>query len=357
MLKNLFNSADDRANKTNDPALLAITPTEQQPMFNTDRTTMNGSNAKNQLLAILQDTQTKLDNSNSPASDPLRQNLRRAKELAGFLSVTTAGIDAEQVHQIANKIRQAQTSSAAFNHVVTEIKHLLSADRVLVYELTGSTTGKVVAEALQTGFTPTIGEEIPQIGFGFEQLKDDKSQRAISLLNSQVSPYQKQILEKYQVQSTIAIPILINGYSATTDSYSLDKVWGLLVIQQCSKVRQWSESETNCLSQLSLELTLALQPNQPLLQLSQRRDIFATIDLEARELMQGTLDEMRHTLQADRVMVVAYNSDWSSQVIAESVGSSWAKAGHSLDLDYSINGAKVSNRQREKSLALMSLTT
>ena len=338
MLKNLFNSAEDRPNKNNDVPNSSILPTEQQPMFNTDRMTMTSSSAKQQLLAILQDTQTKLDNSNSPATDPLRQNLRRAKELAGFLSAPIAGVDAERVHQIATKIRQAQTSTAAFNHAVAEIKLLLDADRVLIYELTGNTTGKVIAEALQTGFTPTIGEEIPQIGFGFEQLRDDKSQRAISLINSQISPYQKQILEKYQVQATIAIPILINGYSAATDTYSLDKVWGLLVVQQCGKSRQWLEAETNCLSQLSLELTLALQPNQPLLQLSQRRDIFATIDLEAQELMQGTLDKIRQSLQADRAMIVAYNPDWSSQVVAESVGTNWAKAGTSLDLDYSING-------------------
>ena len=66
-----------------------------------------------------------------------------------------------------------------------------------------------------------------------------------------------------------------------------------MVVHQCSQARQWSEAETACLSQLSLELTLALQPNQPLLQLSQRRDLLATIDMEAQELMQGILDRIR----------------------------------------------------------------
>jgi methyl-accepting chemotaxis protein PixJ len=339
MLKNLFNSAEDRDLKPTESSTLP----PEQPMFNTDRATMTSSTAKQQLLAILQDTQAKLEGSNSATSEPLRQNLRRARELAGFISTTTptataTSIDAEKIYQIANKIRQAANPTAAMNSAVREIELLLTADRVLIYELTGTTTGKVVAESVQSGFTPTIGEEIPQIGFGFEQLTDDKTHRAISLLNSQISPYQKQILDKYQVQATIAIPILINGYSANTDTYSLNRVWGLLVVQQCGQSRQWSEAETAALSQLSLELTLALQPNQPLLQLSKQQDLFATIDREAQELMQGTLDEIRQTLQADRAMVVAYNSDWSSQVVAESVGANWAKAGNSLDLDYSITG-------------------
>ncbi len=355
MLKNLFNSADDRADKLSElvnPNTLPLA----QPMVNIDRATMTNSTAKQQLLSILQDAQVKLEGSNGPATEPLRQSLRRARELAGFLSAPTTGIDAAKIQQIATKIRQAPNSTSAFDRAVTEIKLLLNVDRVLVYELTGTTTGKVIAEAVQTGFTPTIGEEIPQIGFGFEQLQDDKSHRAISLINSQITPYQKQILDKYQVQATLAIPILINGYSATTDTYSLDRVWGLLVIQQCDKSRQWSEAETSCLSQLSLELTLALQPNQPLLQLSQRRDLLTTIDMEAQELMQGILDRIRHSLQADRSMVYAYNADWSGQIIGESVGSNWPKAGNSLDRDFFVTGENykpyyIANDLQTKGLA------
>ena len=79
MLKNLFNSADDRSAKPQD--------TEQQPIFNPDRATMTGNTAKQQLLAILQDAQYKLEGNNSPATEPLRQNLRCARFV--FCSVTT----------------------------------------------------------------------------------------------------------------------------------------------------------------------------------------------------------------------------------------------------------------------------
>jgi methyl-accepting chemotaxis protein PixJ len=349
MLKNLFSSPDDRADKAAESLNPNIPSPESLQMSNQDRNAMTSTTAKQQLLSILQDTQAKLENSNSAGSEPLRQNLRKARELAGFLTVPSTNhpatlapavpsIDADRVYQIATRIRQSATPGLAFISAVADIKALLNADRVLIYELTGATTGKVVAEAVQTGLTPALAAEIPQIGFGFEQLTDDRSQRAMALINSETSPYQKQILEQYQVQATVVMPILINGYAAATDSYSLGRVWGLLVVHQCDRPRTWTEAETACLSQLSLELTLALQPNQPLLQLSQRRDLLAAIEIEAQELMQGTLDQIRHNLQADRAMVVAYNPDWSSNVIAESVGVNWAKAGTSLDLDYSITG-------------------
>ncbi len=348
MLKNLFSSAEDRPEKATDNAHSAPTATTPQQIVNPERNSMTSTSntAKQQLLSILQDAQAKLESANNPNSEPLRQNLRKARELAGFLTVPSntlpptvpMGVDAEKVYQITTKIRQAATPAAAFTSAVADIKALLNADRVLVYELTGSTAGMVVAEAVQLGLTPTIGVEIPQVGFGFEQLTDERAHRAIALINSEISPYQQQILEQYQVKSTVAIPILINGYSATTDSYSLGRVWGLLVVHQCDRARQWSEAETACLSQLSLELTLALQPSQPLLQLSQRRDLLATIDMEAQELMQGILDRIRTSLQADRSMIYAYNADWSGQIIGESVGANWNKAGNSLDGDYFVTG-------------------
>ena len=343
MLKNLFSSANERQDKAAE-LLNTVPPAPDKQPSNLDRA-MTNTSAKQQLLAILQETQIKLENSNNPNSEPLRQNLRKARELAGFLTVTSATpaapiaavIDADRVYQVATKIRQATSPMAAFTSAVTEIKTLLNADRVLIYQLTGANIGRSIAEAVQVGLTPTLNVEIPQIGFGFEQLTDDRSQRVMALINSETSPYQKQILDQYQVQATVTVPILINGYSAATDSYSLGRVWGLLVVHQCDRPRTWSEAETACLSQLSLELTLAVQPSQPLLQLSQRRDLLAAIEVEAQEVMQATLDNIRHNLQADRAMVIAYNPDWSSSVIAESVGVNWAKAGNSLDLDYSIN--------------------
>ncbi len=343
MFKNLFNAATDESEEVIAPAPTAAPlPLAPQPeqMFNTTSPySRNGNGAtKQQLLSVIQDAQFKLEASNNPGAEPLRQSLRKAKELAGFLSVPQAGIDAETVYRISNNVRRAPSFEAALNLAVSEIRTALNVDRVLIYQLSDGKMGQVVAESVQSGFTPALGEEIPQIGFGLEKLTDDRTQRSITLLDSQTTPYQKQIFDKYQVQSTVSMPIAMGSYSTATDSYTLDRVWGLVIAQQCSQPRQWTESEQSFLSQLSLEFSLKLQPSQSLLQLSHQRDLLTTIDLEAQNLMQAWLDKIRHTFQADRTMVVAYNPDWSSRVVAESVGANWAKAGTSLDRDYSITG-------------------
>ena len=140
--KNLFGSTDDRLDKNTD-TLNPITPSiEQQHMSNSDRASMTNATAKQQLLSVLQDAQVKLENSNSPNTEPLRQSLRKARELAGFLTVSTpvaaitppASIDAEKVYQIATRIRQAGTPAAAFSSAVSDIKALMNVDRVLIYQ-------------------------------------------------------------------------------------------------------------------------------------------------------------------------------------------------------------------------------
>jgi methyl-accepting chemotaxis protein PixJ len=90
MLKNLFGSAEDKdeaikMDKSSDTLNPALSK-EPQMLTPLDRNSMNSNTAKQQLLSILQDAQVKLENSNSSNAEPLRQNLRKARELAGFLT-------------------------------------------------------------------------------------------------------------------------------------------------------------------------------------------------------------------------------------------------------------------------------
>jgi methyl-accepting chemotaxis protein PixJ len=189
MFKNLFNpGTDEESEEATAPASI---PTQTEQMFNTTspypRATNNGS-TKQQLLSAIQDAQFKLEASNTPSAEPLRQSLRKAKELAGFLTVPQASMDPELVHQIANKIRRAPDWNAALNLAITEIQTALTADRVSVYQLTDGKMGTIVAEVVKAGFTPALGDEIPQIGFGLEKLTNDRTQRSITLLDTQTNP-------------------------------------------------------------------------------------------------------------------------------------------------------------------------
>jgi methyl-accepting chemotaxis protein PixJ len=245
--------------------------------------------------------------------------------------------DQQRIHGIATKIRQAKNSEVALAMATSELQNILNIDRVLVCQVNDSNTVKVISEAVNNGFSPALGSELPLIAFGGDYAADYQNQRYLELDIVSASPHQKQVLETLQVRSQITIPVLLNDYANDTNSYGLQKVWGLLVLQQCSRTHRWTDGEINLLAQITLELTLAIQPSLPLLQLVQNRDPINAINLEAQGLLQNLTETVRSSLKVDRVMVFAYNPDWSGKVLTESVDVNWVKAGDRFDFDYSID--------------------
>ena len=60
------------------------------------------------------------------------------------------------------------------------------------------------------------------------------------------------------------------------------------------------------------------------------------INQQAQQSMEDGLNQIRKTLQADRVLVYGFNPDGSGKVLAESVDGRWPRAGSSLDFDYNL---------------------
>ncbi len=286
---------------------------------------------KNNVPTELQETAINIDTQIQVSKD-----YDRSVPLNNIANVNN--VTQSQIHAIVTKIRQAATTENALNIAVSELQAILAADRVLICQAIDAQAGKILAEVVRTGYTPSLGSELALMGFGAGTLAEYALQRYIQIDSDtpQVSPYQKQLLDTLQVRSQITFPILLSAYSNASNGYGLEETWGLLCIQQCTKSRKWTESEINFLAQISLELTLAIQPSLPLLQLVQNRDPLNTIDLEARQLMQDLSNQIRATFQADRVMVYAFNPDWSGHVVVESVDVNWPKAETSLNWDYTI---------------------
>jgi methyl-accepting chemotaxis protein PixJ len=247
--------------------------------------------------------------------------------------------DQQRIHAVASKIRRAASSEAALTIAASELQSILSVDRVMIGSVRENGV-KIVAEAMGNSYTPALGANLPLPAFGSENIADYENQRYLELdVAGTVSPYQKQVLESLQVRSQIVFPILLNDYGSSTNTYGLQKVWGLIAIQNCNRTHRWSDSEVNLLAQISLELTLAIQPNLPLLQLVQNRDPIDAIERESRVLMSDLTNELRFRLQADRVMIFAYNPDWSGKVLAESVDVNWEKAGDRFNFDFTIDNS------------------
>lgn len=242
----------------------------------------------------------------------------------------------ERLNKIVKQIRKATDREQFLNNTATIIRQTLAAERVLIYRCEDNSNGLVVAESLVEGWTPTKNEIIPCACFGALQHSDYYSQEFIAIediKSDRLTPHQKQLLERFQVRASLAVPILLESYSPKDNSYGLEQIWGLIVVQQCSESRQWQEEEINLLYQLSIELTRVLQPPLPRIQSGKQEDFITIIDRQMQQSMAKMLQEIRQLLKADRVLIYGFNADGSGEVLAESVDSPWQKATSSFDND------------------------
>ncbi|MDY6805558.1 MAG: GAF domain-containing protein [Cyanobacteriota bacterium] len=261
----------------------------------------------------------------------------------------------EKLGEIVRKISQPQNLEAILQVTAGEVRESLQAERVIIYQLDQSAKnssrleGKVVAESILPGILSCQGSTIPAISFVPEQRSpidfsplaadtngdwknyEDNSQTTLNrstpllafsdLYQAGISPYQRQLLERFQTRAQISQAILIDG-----------KLWGLLIAQQCSSVRQWEEPEIYLLSQIALELTIAIQSSLFRNQLQKQTEIDRSVtqviekirqSLDIETIFKTTTNEVRSLLQADRVAVYQFMEDWDGEFVAESVAPGW----------------------------------
>ena len=295
--------------------------------------------------------QIQQNNGDSQENGKLTANRSTQKEKVEKFKKKLFQQERERIKKTSEKIRQAKDLNEFLTNATATIREELGADRVLIYRFdrqskfdrqTQGETGQVISEALIPGWTPAIDEILPCICFGRQTAKEYLSQGHLAiedLQNQRLTPYQKQLLEKFQVKASLTIPIMVNGtYSIEESNYALNQIWGLLVIQQCEQERQWQEEEINLLDSLTKEITLAVQQDRPRMQLAQQKDILTTINQEMQQLMQEMLEKLRELLKADRVLIYGFNPDWSGEVLAESVNLKWERAGSAFDRDFFLRG-------------------
>ena len=264
----------------------------------------------------------------------------------------------DRLVKVMKQVRSSTQKQDFFKNLVKIVRHELKSDRVLIYRFDSEDTGKVVAEALVPGWTPAKDETLSCNCFGAFKASDLRSQIvAIDNTNhDRVTPYQKQLFEKFQVQASLALPISIDSFAQNT-GYELTQTWGLLVVQQCDRPRQWQEDEINLLYQLTTEITRVLQ--SPLLNSDAHgpKDLIITIEQNAERAMQGWADKIRASMKVDRVAAYAFYPDWSGEIIAESQGNKWKSIGSVLDYVFHFQDGKfepyyVANNVQTKGLSI-----
>ncbi|MEC4815676.1 MAG: GAF domain-containing protein [Scytonema sp. PMC 1069.18] len=241
---------------------------------------------------------------------------------------------------LVNKISQLTNIDTLLQTTVTEIRKLLKVDRALIYRFRSEKHGMVLAESIVSGYTPSLGENLPAIVFGFEN-QLDYEQQAIVTLNYEyaLNIHQLQLLKQFQIKAGLSLPIFIEG-----------QVWGLLVLHQCTDSRKWQEAELNLLSQIVTELRLNLQT----LELSKQRNEEVKQEKVLAQILQqippstdpivtlsNITEKLRQFYKADRVTVYRFYPDWSGEFIAESVAAGWISLLQEQEQDNSLTSENL----------------
>ena len=231
----------------------------------------------------------------------------------------------EWVSNVISRIYQAETSEALLEMTVTELRQSFQSDRVLVYRFHSESQGTVLAEAMEEGYTPMLGESLPAIAFGTAQPSDYQELSFVALHSPSepsLTPYQSQLLERFQVKASLSLPIWLDG-----------QLWGMLVVQQCASPRRWEDMEITLLHSIVTELRLRLQPlgfrNELQVFTRVSDKIRRTFDIDV--IFQTITREARRFLDVERVAICKFRSDYSGDFVAESkigewspmVGSTW----------------------------------
>ncbi|MGV0102433.1 PAS domain S-box protein [Nostoc sp. DSM 114160] len=161
------------------------------------------------------------------------------------------------VGAIALNIRQSLRLQDILATSAQEVRKLLSADRVLLYQFMPQMRGNIVAESVLPQWTSIFGLEIEDTCFQENQggeYRRGKIWAATNIYEASLSDCHIQLLEQFQVKANLVVPILLE--SKETQAVEL---WGLFIAHQCSAPRQWQTFEVELLKQITVQLAIAIQ--------------------------------------------------------------------------------------------------
>ncbi|MBG1240115.1 GAF domain-containing sensor histidine kinase [Nostoc sp. NZL] len=231
------------------------------------------------------------------------------------------------------RIRESLDLETIFQTTVTQVRQLLNADRVAVFQfdLEKDWEGEFVSEDVALGWDSALAVKVYDHCFGEQfasSYQQGRVQAVADIYKAGLSDCHAAILSKFQVQANLVVPLLREK-----------ELWGLLCIHQCSEARDWKESEIEFIRQIADHLVVAIQQAKhlhevqlqaaELAQAAQRDQVIARIvdeirsPLDIETIFKTTTQEIRQLLQADRVAIFSFNDDWSGNFVAESFAEGW----------------------------------
>ena len=262
-----------------------------------------------------------------------------------------------------SRARTVADLESPLSQVLFEAQQILKADRIVVYRFFPDNRGYVAGEALASGITSALKEEVNDSCLPPELLLAYAQGRAVA--NSDVSqtnyhPDHKRLLERLKIKSNSVVPIVQNG-----------NLLGLLVAHHCRQAHNWQEWETAYLTKFAEPIAIslagfAISERQQVEAIEQKAQAVEDQLLAAVSRSQSTadmsaplaqiLEPARQKLAVDRVLVYRFFPDGRGHMAGESVLPGFVSALDSIG-DAQLPHGSIEDYTQRQTIATNDITT
>jgi methyl-accepting chemotaxis protein PixJ len=291
-----------------------------------------------------------------------------------------------QSPNVANvKINNYRHLQEIFQIAVETTRKTLKGDRVIVYDASELPKSEIVAESVDPDYASMLGKTIvdPFLGEYLELYCYGETVAINDISATDIDKSKLLDLERLKIKSLLVTPILIDN-----------QLSAFLTVHQCSKVRTWSSEAINFLAETANRTEFALanivKAQQPQSQPQSVNSAYSSFQRESngkqiakneinanfftmdrennnnnhengnasekaeiqnnkiklfsdankrianelgqKNILNTTVNELRHLLDCDRVVVYSLDRDKYGAIIAESVAAGWTRAlGRTID--------------------------
>lgn len=225
--------------------------------------------------------------------------------------------------ELFSNLRDVKTEADILQAGVSIVRQALKCDRAVVYSMQAESYCKIVAEAVTPGYTQILGRTIkdPCFEAGYIEKYSKGRVRAISDIHkSGINPCHIENLEKIEVKSNLVVPIVRQDNS----------LYGLLVMHQCSRSREWQQSEVEFVLHVSSWLIKELAKHEHYSALESQvknakeaRQLITTATqqihraVNSQEALQFGVSQAKEMINCDRVVIYGLQEGNMGKIVAE----------------------------------------
>ncbi|MGK7912421.1 MAG: ATP-binding protein [Synechococcus sp.] len=162
-------------------------------------------------------------------------------------------------------IRHSLDREEILSTAVDQVARLLGSDRAIVCQLDAVGGSTVVAESVASDWTPMLGCTRKPLSLPMRQGNESWQhyhQTIANVKTAALSADDRDFLRTYDVQASTSVPIVVSRPGDTSCELTPSSPWGVLIVHQCSRARQWHPDDLDILNELAIQLAIAIQQSE-----------------------------------------------------------------------------------------------